>query len=103
MLPAQAVAETQADAARYGAFPTNYQEIVTQWLGTQLIDPSSARIEWLNQPKPADLGKDGQHVYGYLVQFRVNARNRFGAYTGKQTHAALIFNGKVIKGLGFGY
>jgi len=33
----------------------------------------------------------------------VNARNRFGGYTGKQKHAVLICNGEVIKGLGFGY
>jgi hypothetical protein len=33
----------------------------------------------------------------------VNARNRFGAFTGKQEHGALIRDGKVIKGLGFGY
>jgi hypothetical protein len=35
------------------------------------------------------------------VNFKVNARNRFGAYTGKQKHGALIRNGEVIKGIGF--
>gem|GEM_PF-504103 len=99
-LPAQT---QQADVARYGPYPTNYKEIVMAWLGKQLIDPASARIEWLDQPKPADLGKNGQHLYGYLVHFKVDARNRFGAYTGPQTHGALIRNGEVVKGLGFGY
>ncbi len=74
-----------------------------KWLDAQLIDPSSARIEWVDQPKPADLGNNDKHLYGYIIHFKVNARNRFGAYTGKQSHAALIFNGQVIKGLGFGY
>ncbi|MFN2540917.1 MAG: hypothetical protein ABR514_01945 [Chthoniobacterales bacterium] len=87
----------------YGPYPTNYKEIVTQWLQTQLIDPSSARIEWKGEPKPTDLGKKGEHLYGYLVTLTVNARNRFGAYTGKQEHGALIRNGEVIKGVGFGY
>jgi hypothetical protein len=96
-------AETEADVARYGPYPTNYKEIVSKWLETQLIDPTSARIEWIDEPKSADLGTKGEHLYGYLVHFRVNARNRFGAYTGKQTHGALIRNGEVIKGLGFGY
>jgi hypothetical protein len=94
---------TPADATLYGPYPTNYKEIVTKWLETQLVDAGSARIEWNGDPKPADLGKKDEHLYGWLVNFKVNARNRFGAYTGKQSHGALIRNGEVIKGLGFGY
>jgi hypothetical protein len=97
-------AETQAsDIERYGSYPTNYKEIVMKWLDTQLIDASSARIEWDGEPKPANLGTKENPVYGYLVNFKVNARNRFGAYTGMQSHGALIHNDTVIKGLGFGY
>ena len=92
-----------ADAALYGAYPVNYKEIVMKWLNEQLVDAASARIDWTSEPKPADLGKDGQHLYGYLVTFNVNARNRFGTFTGKQQHGALIKNGEVIKGLGLGY
>ena len=91
------------DPSLCGPYPTNYKEIVNKWLETQLIDAASARIEWNGDPKPADLGTKDEHLYGYLVNFTVNARNRFGAYTGKQTHGALIRNGEVIKGLGFGY
>ena len=97
-------AETpSADAERYGPYPTNYKEIVMKWLDTQLIDAGSARIEWNGDPKPADLGTKGEHLYGYLVNFKVNAGDRFGGYTGMQSHGALIRNGEVIKGLGFGY
>ena len=97
-------AETQSvDADRYGVYPNNYKEIVMKWLDTQLIDAASARIEWNGDPRPADLGTKDEHLYGYLVNFKVNARNRFGAYTGMQGHGALIRNGEVIKGLGFGY
>ena len=74
-----------------------------KWLDTQLLYPETARIEWNGEPKPADLGTGGQHLYGYLVYFTVNARNRFGGYTGKQQHGALIRDGAVVKGLGFGY
>jgi len=102
-LALQAISETQADTERYGPYPANYKEIVTQWLNKRLIDPDSARIEWNGEPKPGDLGNSGEHLYGYLVNFTVNARNRFGGYTGKQKHAVLIRNGAVIKGLGFGY
>jgi hypothetical protein len=91
------------DPSLCGPYPTNYKEIVNKWLETQLIDAASARIEWNGDPKPADLGTKDEHLYGYLVNFTVNARNRFGAYTGKQNHGALIRNGEVIKGIGFGY
>ena len=74
-----------------------------KWLDKQLIDASTARIEWGGDPKPANLGTEDKPVYGYLVNFKVNARNRFGAYTGMQSHGALIRNSEVIKGLGFGY
>jgi hypothetical protein len=91
------------DVSRYGPYPANYKEIVIKWLATQLFDPASAKIEWEGDPKPADLGTNGQHLYGYVVKFKINSRNRFGAYTGKQEHGALIRNGEVIKGMGFGY
>jgi hypothetical protein len=91
------------DTARYGPFPTNYKEIIMQWLNKQLIDPDSARIEWDGEPKPSDVGKGSEAASGYLVNFTVNARNRFGAYTGKQKHSVLIRNGEVIKSMGFAY
>src|SRR6516162_10884240 len=92
-----------ADTARYGPYPTNYKEVIMQWLNKQLIDPDSARIEWEGEPKPSDMGKGSEAVSGYLVNFTVNARNRFGAYTGKQKHSVLIRNGEIIKSMGFGY
>ncbi len=92
-----------ADEAPYGPYPTNYKDVVMKWLNEQLVDAASARIEWQGDPQPADLGKNGEHIYGFLVQFRVNARNRFGTYTGMQQHGVLIKNGEVIKGLGLGY
>ena len=89
------------DLAHYGPYPTDYKEIVTKWLETQLVDAPSARIQWEGDPKPADLGKKGEHLYGWLVNFKVNARNVFGASTGAQKHGALIRDGQVIKGVGF--
>jgi hypothetical protein len=91
------------DTGRYGPYPTYYKEIIMQWLNKQLIDPDSARIEWSEEPKPSEMGKGSEAVSGYLVNFTVNARNRFGSYTGKQKHSVLIRNGEVIKSMGFGY
>ncbi|MEN3368243.1 MAG: hypothetical protein V7609_386 [Verrucomicrobiota bacterium] len=93
-----------ADPAVYGDYPKNYQEIVTNWLATKLVDAPSAQIEWVSPPKPAALpDKSGKRIFGYMVEFKVNSRNRFGAYTGMQRHGALIRDGNVIKGTGFGF
>ena len=96
--------EISADPKIYGEYPKDYQAIVIRWLETKLADPQSAVIEWTGTPRPADLpGAAGSRLYGYLVEFKVAARNRFGAYTGKQKHGALIRDGRVIKGTGFGF
>jgi hypothetical protein len=96
--------EVIADPSVYGDYPKNYKEIVTNWLATKLADAPSAQIEWVGPPKPADLpDKNGKRLFGYLVEFKVNSRNRFGAYTGMQKHGALIRDGNVIKGTGFGF
>src|SRR5205823_14145884 len=72
-----------ADTARYGTYTTNYKEIIMPWLNKQLIDPDSASIEWDREAKPSDVGKGSEAVFGYLVDFSLNARNRFGSYSGK--------------------
>jgi hypothetical protein len=100
---AVSVLAQNVDPALCGPYPKNYKEIVWNWLQGMLLDADSAKIEWQGDPKPADLGKNGAHIYGWLVEFRVNSRNRFGQYTGKQSHGALIRDDQVIKGTGFGY
>jgi hypothetical protein len=108
-MPGLTLAETTeidviADPAVYGEYPKNYQEIITNWLATKLVDAPSAQIQWVSPPKPANLpDKNGKRLFGYLVEFKVNSRNRFGAYTGMQKHGALIRDGNVIKGTGFGF
>jgi hypothetical protein len=92
------------DPAVYGEYPKAYKEIVTRWLETKLVDAPSAQIQWLGAPGPADLpGPGGKKLHGYLVEFKVNSRNRFGAYTGMQKHGALIRDGIVLRGTGFGF
>ena len=95
--------EPSPAACLCGSYPKLYKEIVWNWLQKNLVDANSAKIEWTGDPQCTDLGKDGEHVYGWLVNFTVNSRNRFGSYTGKQKHGVLIREGEVIKGIGFGY
>ncbi len=102
--PAAVPSGAPADAAVYGKFPTDYKDVTLRWLETQLLDASSAKIEWLTAPTAADLpAMDGKVLHGYRVDFKVNSRNRFGSYTGMQKHGVLIRDGEVVKGIGFGY
>jgi hypothetical protein len=88
-----------AEKEKYGVYPIAYRELVTRWLETQLLDPASAQIEFLTEPKPVEVkGRDGEMFYGYSVEFTVNSRNKFGMYTGKQGRRAYIRNGEVGSG-----
>jgi hypothetical protein len=97
--------ELIADPRVYGEYPKNYQEIITKWLAEVLADPASANIEWGGAPTAAEMPdkKTKRRLTGYLVEFKVNSRNRFGAYTGMQKKSVLIRDGKVIKATGFGF
>jgi hypothetical protein len=105
-LPAQTgVMEVGADPKLHGEYPANYQEIINKWLQTVLVDGASAQVEWVSGPKPGTMPekKNGNALFGYLVEFKLNSRNRFGAYTGMQRKTVLIHNGEVIKAKGFGF
>jgi hypothetical protein len=97
--------EVVADPRVYGEFPKNYQEIVTQWLNTTLVDAPSAQIEWVAAPQPGSLPekKGGKALFGYLVEIKINSRNRFGTYTGMQKHSILIRDGRILKATGFAF
>jgi hypothetical protein len=103
LLPLAGLAQTPPPpGAVYSAYPHNYQDLVTAWLNAALVDPKSVKIKWLGEPRPGelDLGKNHK-VAGFLVDFSVNSRNVFGAYTGPQKHTALIRDGQVVTATGF--
>jgi hypothetical protein len=95
--------EAVADPRIYGAYPKNYQELITEWLNATLADAPSAYVEWLSPPQAGSRPekKGGKPFFGYLVEIKVNSRNRFGTYTGMQRHTVFIKDGKVVKATGF--
>ena len=95
------VVPSAADAKLYGEYPVAFKEIIMRWLETRLIDPPSAVIDWAELPKPGEVpGAKGsnQRFVGYVVDFKVNARNQFGAATGKLKYRVVIRNGEVLWG-----
>lgn len=82
---------------KHGVYPIAYQEIITRWMKGRLIDPESAQFEWLHKPKAISMKTgDGSTFYGYMVDFKVNSRNKFGMYTGKQAYRVYLKNGEVV-------
>ena len=91
--------QTAAETEKYGVYPIAYRELITRWLGEQLIDPASAQIEWLDEPKAVVVkARDGSPFAGYVVDFKVNSRNKFGMYTGKQARRVYIRSGEIVSG-----
>ena len=90
-----------ATGSNYGAYPENYETLVKQSFDETLIDPESARFRFLKPRKGYSnrgwaLG--GDVVWqGYLVQTRVNAKNRFGGYTGFKSYVLMVRDGHVSR------
>ncbi len=98
-LRAQTETAAPADVATYGEFPTKYQQIVGRWLEKILADPTSAVLEWGDPPKAGDYTtQKGERFVGYVVDLKVNSRNRFGSSTGKQKYRVVIRDGEVVWG-----
>lgn len=76
-----------------GPLPTAYKATVATWARGSFLDPYSLRDVFVTKPVEAE-AQSGQ--YGWLVCLGVNARNRFGAYTGQQWHALLLRDGSVV-------
>ncbi|MEO5722229.1 MAG: hypothetical protein ABIR71_12255 [Chthoniobacterales bacterium] len=92
-------AQSKKRTEKYGVYPIAYKEIITRWLGEQLIDPASAEIEWLMEPRGVTVkAASGETFVGYFVDFKVNSRNKFGMYTGKQARRVYIRGGEIISG-----
>jgi hypothetical protein len=97
--PAEAVPSPAADVKVYGEYPLAYKMIIGRWLETKLTDPVSAVIDWGEPPKAGEyVTQKQEHHVGYVVDFKVNARNQFGAPTGKQKYRVVIRSGEVIWG-----
>ena len=88
----------EADAADYGAYPENYEEIARNYLIAELRDPQSVQIKSFTEPKKRWIGDKVTGVeYGYLVCVEVNSKTLFGEMTGFRSDAVLIRNGEVVE------
>ena len=91
----------QNASADHGPYPTNYEEIVHQWISKTFFDPYSIRDLAIEKPTKgwrtgAPLFGEKPVYYGWEVLVSVNGKNRFGAYVGLQKYDLIIRDGKII-------
>jgi hypothetical protein len=92
----------QNASADHGPYPANYKEIVHNYIAKTFKDPYSVRDLEINKPTKgwftgARIFGEPSAYYGWEVIFTVNAKNSFGAYTGRQQIDLLVRDGQVIK------
>lgn len=80
--------------------PTGWQEATRKAARSTYLDPYSVRDAEISDPILASAVFDGITPFpssGWLVCIRANAKNRFGAYTGKRTTGFLFKENKITK------
>jgi hypothetical protein len=95
---------TPESAADMGnPYPTNYRQLAADYVRSSFFDPYSIRDAEISTPKlamgPGILG-DGSWATPWLVCVRANAKNRFGAYTGRMATAVQVYQGKAVGAYG---
>jgi len=78
--------------------PANYRHFVAAHMRTSLFDPYSVRDAEIAAPKRAlgpSLNADGFNT-PWVVCVRANAKNRFGAYTGRSVSAYAVSAAGVV-------
>jgi len=82
-----------ANPSDVGPYPNNYLDIVKAQIQADYYDPSSLQDFLIAAPFEGRL----MFTDGWVVCFRVNAKNQLGGYTGEQEHSYLISNGVIVQ------
>ena len=86
------------EGAEFGAYPTDYPNIVKHWYVQHLKSPDSAKIVEISSPQQDFIVLDPlkeKAAFGYSVCAHVKARNTDGRYNAIQK--LLIRDGRVVE------
>lgn len=86
--------------ANYGARPSvdNAVDMTKSYFQSVLIDPDSLKLH-CGQDVRKGWARDNMYdkpIYGYLIRCDVNAKNKFGGYTGNKDYVAVINGQRVV-------
>jgi hypothetical protein len=87
-------------SADYGPFPTDYKDMVNEWLLRDLYDPHSLQDLEITPPvqvyERRNIMDGGGVIYGWGIDVYYRAKNRLGGYTGLKHYGLLIRDDKII-------
>lgn len=87
------VSKAQLETADYGQLSPNYKEAIKEHMQAHFYDPESARYRYVKPPVKgyAYVPNDAPKLeFGYIVDVRINAKNRLGGYTGEGDYTFLV-------------
>jgi hypothetical protein len=88
----------EIEAADVGKLPKNYQALLKKYMELRLFDADSAKYQFGDAPVKDCYWETStrSYVIAYKGQVLINAKNRYGAYTGFTRFFYFIKDGKVI-------
>ena len=85
--------------ADYGPEPKNPKEVVQKFINETFKDPYSVRDLTVATPQKYWIGSSPlfgvEKAFGWLIAFECNAKNSYGAYSGKERFYLFIAKGRV--------
>ena len=96
------VGKAEIANADYGTYPENVEEIVKDFMFTQLKDPFTAQYKFKGEPYKAYLRDapimGGKPIwFGYIQEVMINGKNSYGGYVGWKQYRIFIMNGEGVK------
>ena len=80
-----------------GPLPENYQELVSGNIISSMVDPESARLDFVGRPTRGYVSRfGGQSYVGWTGIVNVNGKNRMGGYVGARPYNYCIRYGSVV-------
>ena len=93
---ADAPDKTTPEASTYGIYPNDYKALIDAYRQTTLQEPSSAVLQYLNEPSTGWTRAANGAVFGYRVCLIVNEKNSYSGDVGNLLTEVLIRNDKVV-------
>jgi hypothetical protein len=83
-------------ATTYGTYPNDYKALIDAYQQTTLKEPSSAVVQYLNEPSPGWTRAASGTVFGYRVCLIVNAKNSYSGNVGNLLTEVFIRDERVV-------
>ena len=89
------VTKAQLSQADYGELSSAYKEAIKEHMIDKFFDPESARYRYIKPPVKGYAyvpNEAPKLTFGYIVDVKINAKNRLGGYTGEGEYTFLVKN-----------